>query len=100
KRGEGVLDRLRCRVHRAVRPHVEGEPEPIVTDVCGHDVPRTDITRDGDRHEPDRPASSDKNVLARHGKGQRSVDCIAQWVENGGYVLVDGGGVGPDIAAR
>ena len=78
----GVGDELRADVDGQRRAHAAGQLEPIRIHVGDDDIAGPGMTGHRGRHDADRPRAGHKHVLAQHGKLQRRMDCVAEWIEN------------------
>lgn len=55
------------------------------------------VTGDRGGHDADGTGSGDEDIFAEDGKGERGVDGVAERVEDSGNLMLDAGGVLPDV---
>ncbi len=85
-----VVDGLLRYIDCSSGPHFPCEIQAVVVHVGDHDVTGPGVTRDGDRHDADRPGACDEDVFTDEIEGEGCVGRIAKRVENGCHVVRDG----------
>jgi len=55
------------------------------------------VAGNGGGHDADRAGSGDEDVFAEHGEGEGGVDGVSEGIEDGGDLVLDAGGVLPDV---
>lgn len=74
-----------------------GEIAPVLIGVGDDDVASACVSSHGGGHDADGTGTGDENVFAEYGKGERGVDGITEGIEDGSDLVVDAGGVLPDV---
>ncbi len=80
---------LAADVYRHGIVHLVAEFEAVVIHVGDHHVTRANMTADTRRHDPDGTGAGDEHVLADQIEGERGVNRIAEWVEDGADLVID-----------
>ena len=77
--------------------HLPGQSEPKRVDVGNHHVPSACVPCDCRTHQAYRARSGDQHILTQHREGQGSVNGVAERIENGRDILIDGRVMTPDV---
>jgi hypothetical protein len=72
----------------------------VLVGVGDDDIAGSGVTGNRRGHDADRACTSDENVFAEDGKGERGVNGVAERIEDGGDLMRDAGRVAPDIGHR